>query len=189
MSNALVNNQDLDALVLRYKDMVYRLALVRVGNPADADDIFQDVFYQLIKHAASFREEEHLKAWLLRVTINCCNKHYRDSYRKRTVPFADHNARYNSEDMRSNSGYESEQRQPQQIYCERSISLSGGDDTVLQAVQSLPDNYRDVIHLFYYEDCSIRKIAQILRITEAAVKTRLTRARKQLGVTLKDVDL
>ena len=67
-----------------YSDMVYRIALLHMKNKSDAEDIFQEVFLRLVRYADRIKGEEHLKHWLIRVTINCCKKH--NAYRKRTVP-------------------------------------------------------------------------------------------------------
>ena len=58
----------------RYGDMVYRIALLHMKNQSDAEDVFQDVFLRLVRYAETIEGEEHLKHWLIRVTVNCCKK-------------------------------------------------------------------------------------------------------------------
>lgn len=144
-----------------YGDMVYRLALVQMKNKTEAEDVFQEVFLRLVRYEERIQGEEHLKPWLLRVTINCCRKQFDNAYRKRTVPF--------DRDMGTEESYE--------------MDMPG--NPVYDAVMALPDDYRDVIHLFYYEQYSVREISDILGVSESAVKTRLSRAREKLRGRLK----
>lgn len=65
-----------------YGDMVYRLALAQTQSSHDADDVFQEVFLRYLRSAPAFREEEHRKAWLLRVTVNCCKKLHGSFWRR-----------------------------------------------------------------------------------------------------------
>ena len=70
----------------RCGDAVYRLALCRLGGRADAEDVYQEVFLRLLRDTTDFRDDEHLKAWLLRVTVNCCNDLRRSAWFRRTAP-------------------------------------------------------------------------------------------------------
>ena len=72
----------------RYADMVYRLALSQMKNKTDADDIFQEVFIRLVSHIQDLESWEHVKAWLIRVTINCAGKHF-DQYWNKNVDYID----------------------------------------------------------------------------------------------------
>jgi len=152
---------DTEAAINQYADMVYRIAVIQMKNKIDADDIFQEVFLRLVKYKESIESEEHLKAWLIRVTINCCNKHFNSSWAKKTTS------------LEYEEGVE-------KIY-----EMEEEDDRVLRAVKQLPENYSSVIYLFYYEEYSIKEIAQIMEQSESTIKTRLSRARdmlrKQLG--------
>lgn len=139
-----------------YSDMVYRIALLHMKNKSDAEDIFQEVFLRLVRYADRIKGEEHLKHWLIRMTINCCKKQFDNAYRKRTVPL--------EADGRKEPSYEMPER----------------DDSIWEAVRQLPDNYSSVIHLFYYEQYSIKEIGQIMELSDTAVKTRLSRARDML---------
>lgn len=149
------NGIDTDKALELYGDMVYRIAAVRMNNTADAEDVFQEVFLRLVRYRDRIGSEEHLKHWLIRVTVNCCKKQFDNAYRRYTVPL---------DDKRE----------------EPSCEMPERDDSVLVAVRALPPNYRDVIHLFYYEQYSVREIGEILGLGESAVKTRLSRARDLL---------
>lgn len=174
-------DEQLDGIILRHKDMVYRIAMLRMKNRADADDVFQEVFVRLVRHAAKLQSDEHIKAWLIRVTINCCNSFHSDSFRKKTVSYDD--ALYKEADDLDVGEAAAEDAAFAQSDC-YGVEEEGG---VLDAVKRLPGAYRDVIYLFYYEDLSVRDIARTLGTSEGAVKMRLSRARGMLKDRLKDV--
>lgn len=153
---------NIDETVRRYADMVYRLALLNMKNHSDAEDVFQEVFLKLFRYQENIQSEEHLKAWLIRVTINQCKSVAVSAWSRHNVPL----------DM---SGF-AEESKGKKEYTE-----------VYDIVKSLPDKYRQVIHLYYYEELSIKEIAEILGIKEATIKTRLARARKLLSRKLKGV--
>ena len=146
---------DVIELFEEFSDMVYKIAFVRVSQSSDADDVFQDVFMRLVKHASKLRSREHAKAWLIRCTMNCCNSHHRSAWQKKTVGMED--SIYSGQ---TDLGYEH-------------IEL-------LDAVRSLTPEHQEVIHLFYYEGYSGKEIADILVIGENTVKSRLRRARMEL---------
>ena len=141
----------------RYRDTVYRLAVARTGSIHNADDVLQEVFLRYIRSAPLFFDEEHRKAWLLKVTVNCCNSFMGSAWRRRTVP------------MEENMG-----ARPKE------------ENDLWDALQSLSPAHRTVIHLHYYEDRSVREIADILEISESAVKVRLHRARNKLRDLLEE---
>ena len=86
MSDELREDAFLEDAMERYGDAVYRLALCRLGSRADAEDVYQDVFLRLLRDTTAFRDGEHLKAWLLRVTLHCCVDLRRSAWWKRTAP-------------------------------------------------------------------------------------------------------
>ncbi len=142
---------DADAIIEKYFDTVYRLALSQTRDTHKADDIVQDVFVRFMKTDKKFESEEHIKAWLIRVTINCCKSMYTSSWFKKTVPLSD----------------------------ELTFELPEEHD-VYYAVAKLPQKYRTVIHLFYYEDLSVNQISKYLDTKESTVKSQLHRAREML---------
>lgn len=150
---------DYSALYDRYSNMVFRLAFLRTKNTADSEDILQDVFLKLLKNGHKIENEEHMKAWLIRVTINCSNSYLSSPDRKKTEQLGD------------------------KLY----IDLKEKSD-VYYAVMALPCKYRTVIHLFYYEGYSCAEIAKIIKKSGSAVKSRLSRARGMLSETLKGED-
>ena len=156
MSVNLSSAESKRIFVEKYFDTVYRLAFSRTRNKDYADDILQDVFLRFIKTDTEFETEEHIKAWLIRVTLNCTKSLYTSSWFKKTVEL--------SEDL----------------VCE---TEEEGD--VYYATQSLPPKYRTVVHLFYFEDMPISKIAEYLNTKESTVKSQLHRAREMLKEKLK----
>jgi len=93
MSNSFINNDE--SVIRKYADMVYRLALVRTGNSWDADEVFQEVFLRYIRKKPAFNDENHRKAWFIKVTVNYCKKIQLSPWVKRlagldeTIPFED----------------------------------------------------------------------------------------------------
>lgn len=140
----------------KYFDTVYRLALSRTKDTEHAADVTQEVFLRYIKTDKVFTSEEHVKAWLIRVTINCSNSLFTSSWYKNTAPL--------TEDIKFETKEKSE---------------------VYYAVAALPLKYRTAIHLFYYEDMSISDIAKATNQKETTVKSQLKRGRDMLKKALK----
>ena len=147
---------ELEEVMGRYETMVFRLAYSYTRSRSDAQDLCQEVFLRYYCRRPIFASEEHRRAWLLRVTVNRCKSHLSSWWVRRTVPLDDRIS------------------MPEPEYLELD-----------EALRRLPEKDRLVIHLFYYEDCSTREIAKLTHSTEGAVRTRLTRARQQLGRLLK----
>lgn len=160
-----------DEIIEKYADMVYRTALQVVRNREDAQDVFQEVFIRLVRYRSRISSEEHLKAWLLRVTINCA-KRQQGSFWKRKVFAAP------QEDCMPDETTEA-------VY----EKIENADSPVVSAVDSLPELYRSVIYLFYYEGLSVCEIGRILGEKESTVKSRLHRAREILKIRLKGEDV
>ena len=159
-----------DEVIRYYSSMVYRIALTKTKSSHDADDIFQDVFLKLVMNKKPFESEEHRKAWLIRVTINCCNSHFVAPWKK-NVNSLDDAMLAMIPDENSESQF-----------------LENQSDVYAQILK-LPQPMREVILLFYYEDMSIREISFILHTTEANVKKRLSRARQKLKLQLDENDV
>lgn len=154
---------DVEQAVEEHADMVYRLALLKTGQTADAEDVFGEVFLRLVKYQHKIKSAEHLKAWLLRVTVNCCHRHHSSFWKKKTLSM-------------EACGQE-EPAQPQDFPSE---------NVVLQAVLALPQDYRAAVQLYYFEQYPVREVASILRKPEGTVKSLLSRARGQLREFLQE---
>lgn len=109
----------------RYADLVRRVCMIHLKNHADTEDIFQTVFLKYVTGTTEFESEEHEKAWFIRVTINACKDLLRSFFRSRTVSLDD--------------------------LLEQPDQVPEDHREVLEAVLALPDKYRDVVYLHYYE--------------------------------------
>ena len=182
---------DVDAAVREFADTVYRLAVINTNTVADAEDAFQEVFVRLVKNKDKIESKEHLKAWLIRVTINECRCITGSSWKK-NVTLASSDA--DDEDLdtpldiavytEDGSGGVSSGGNPENGVLEEVIREEEAD-SVMEAVQKLPEKYREVVHLYYYEEMKIPEIAQTLETNDSTVKTRLKRAREALSQLLK----
>ncbi len=162
MQNRSLRADDWAAEALhQYADMVYRLAYAQVRNRTDADDIFQEVFIRLVKSKPGFENDEHMKAWLIRVTVNCAKSLWLSSWKKRMVFWED--------------------EQLNRIPAE---GAPAGNEALEEALDSLPMKMRRVIHLFYYEEMSVDEIAEALNEKPSTIRSQLSRARKALKKTL-----
>ncbi len=158
-----------------YSDMLFKIAYARTGNRADAEDIVQETFYQYFKTSREFDSEEYEKAWLIRVTLNGCRKMWRSSFHRRRSDVPD------SEQLFPKEGMEIGERSPEESFLDKERARE-----VLDAVWRLPVVYRDVIHLFYYEELSVKEIAEILERKVSTVTSQLTRGRELLKKSLKE---
>ncbi|HBZ03043.1 MAG TPA: RNA polymerase subunit sigma-24 [Lachnospiraceae bacterium] len=165
---------NVDEVVRKYADMVYRLAVANTNVSQDAEDVFQEVFIRLVRYKDRIEDEDHLKAWLIRVTINEARRLETSGWKKNVS--LDVPDEVQDEVADENDGEAS----PEEQYLADEKKQS-----VLGKVRELPQKYREVIHLFYYEEMKITEIADILETNEATVKTRLRRAKDILGKTLK----
>lgn len=140
-----------EAVIRRYSDMVYRLAFARTGNRSDAEDLYQEVFLRYLTRTPAFTSEDHRKAWLLRVAVNCANRFHTAPWRKRTEPLSE----------------------------ALSVPAPEGED-LWEELRRLPEKDRTVLHLYYYEDMTTEEIAKLLDRNPATVRSQLLRARAKL---------
>lgn len=152
MARLIFGDMDFEAVVRKYADSVLSACIMRLKNEADADDCFQNTFLKLYTNPPEFREEEHIKAWLLRVAINECKNFIRDN--RKTVPLdsVPPVVRPNSDDFRD----------------------------ISWALMRLEPEYREVLYLYYVEQYKVKEIAGILDKNPNTVKTMLSRGRKKL---------
>ena len=147
---------DGEALFAAYADMVYRLAFLRTKSGADADDVTQEVFLRCLKRQPVWNDRAHQKAWFLTVTVNCTKSLLTSAWRRHTVPEKD-----------------------------QTLSMMERDTDVYAEVLALPEKYRTVVHLFYYEGYRVEEIGSILGLPGNTVKSHLFRARDMLRQRLK----
>lgn len=142
----------------KYGDRVFSAAFSICRNREDADDVVQDTFLKYHTKQMQYMDETHLKAWLLRVAINRARDITAAFWRRNRVSWED--------------------------YMEQLEFTQPEDRSLFQAVMSLPEKYRLVLHLYYYEECAIKEIASLLHTGEGTIKSRLSRGRALLRTML-----
>ena len=131
------SEEEVNRVIEQYSDTVRRICMVHLKNYADTEDIFQNVFLKYVLSSVSFENEEHEKAWFIRVTINACKDLLKSFFRTRTISIDE--------------------------IVEQPTALQPDNREVLEAVLSLPAKYKDVVYLYYYEGYSVPQISRILR--------------------------
>lgn len=142
----------------KYREILYRIAFSNMKNKADAEDVVQEAFCRYLKTKPVFNNENHEKNWFIRVVINICYDIRKSVWFSRTVGFDE---------------------VPESEMKHFNLPFMREDET-LWHVMELAADYRNPLYLFYYEDYSIREIAQIMELEEGTVKTRLRRGRQML---------
>lgn len=147
----------IDDIVKKHTDMLYRVAVMKMKNVPDAEEVVQETFLRLvrqIKSGKTFESEEHLKAWLLRVEINQGNTLLSSIWNNRTQGM----------ENISEQGYEDE------------YNFGSAYEYVLK----LPEKYRIAIQLHYYEELKTEEIADIMKTKPSTVRSYLRRGREKL---------
>lgn len=154
------SEQETVRAIERYSDTVRRLCAVHLKNDADTEDIFQTVFLKYVLSSVSFENDEHEKAWFIRVTINACKDLLKNFFRRHTVPLDE--------------------------VMEHPMEPPPDYSDVWEAVFALPQKYRDVVYLHYYEDYTAPQISQLLGKNVNTVYTLLARSKQMLRERLGD---
>lgn len=157
----MMNDEQFTRLTRRYIDTVFRVALNYLRSPADAEDVTQTVFEKLLREKKVFENEEHIRAWLIRVAVNECKKMLRSPWR-RVEPLED--------------------------YLTAVAFDNPAHSDLYRAVMELPKKYRMAIYLHYYEGYSTQEIASLLRIPKNTVCSHLKRGRELLKLQLQEAD-
>lgn len=150
-------DNEIERVVEEYSNMIFRIAFSYLENKDDAEDILQEVMirYILFIKANSFKDRNHEKYWLIRVTINLCCNEIKSAKHKKSIPYEK---------------------------CTKEIFVTNeyNSNEVLKLIKKLKEKYRVVFELFYIHDMKITDISKILKISESNVKIRLMRAKKKL---------
>ena len=154
-----LTEQEYTDAVLRNSQRIFLIALSFFSNRSDAEDATQNVLLKLWKHREKLENPVHIDKWLTRVTVNECRSLLR--LRRNTISY-------------------------EEIETLCATPTAPEEQEMMLAVLQLPKEQRVVVHLFYYEEFSVREIARLLRISENAVKKRLSRARETLRKRLKE---
>lgn len=152
--------QTVQELATLYQSNLFAVAFNICKNAQDAEDIVQDTFVQYYTTKKEFKSEQHIRAWLIRVAVNKAKNVTRTFWRRNKVSIED--------------------------YMETLVFETPEAENLFETVMHLPEKYRIVIHLYYYEDYAVREIADILKLSESNVKIRLSRGRALLKEALKE---
>ena len=147
----------IEEIVERYSNMIMQIAYQNVFNKSDAEDITQEVFIKLMKNIEKLNNEEYMKAWIIRVTINL-SKDYNKSFWNRNTTGIDENLKIFGEEYQD----------------------------VFKEISKLKPKYRNIIYLYYYQGYKIKEIAEILQMNQNTVSSCLTRAREDLKGLLEE---
>lgn len=139
----------------RHINMVYRLSFILLKNTYDADDAVQSVFMKLFKHNRAFHDREHEKAWIIVTTQNTCKDVLKSWWRSRRIDM----------DALPEKTYWNDNEQHTEV---------------LEQLLRLPEKYRTVLYLYYYEDYSVKEISQLLNRKESTIQTQLAKGRARL---------
>lgn len=151
--NSLGSNEKFEILYEKYADTLYRLALVNVQSSTDAEDIVHDVFIKWFEHQPAFNDEKHEEGWFVKVAVNACH----DLNRKKA--YRNHDSIDDIHHIKSEEKEES---------------------SIIYSISLVPERYRTVLTLHYFEDYSVTEIAKALGLSQSAVKMRLSRGREHL---------
>ena len=157
----IIDMNSLEPVYEKYKDNIFAIGFNYFKNSIEADDVVQETFFKLARSEKDFESEEHLRNWLIRVAVNECKRVSLSSWVKKKVSLEEYSGQIDFETKE--------------------------ESRVFTAVMSLPKKFRQVIDLYYYEDCSAAEIADILGISQTAVTTRLLRGREKLKQDLLEV--
>ena len=149
----MLTEREYTQAVEQYLDMVYRVALNWFRRPADAEDAAQEAMLRLWRTDTDFQSEEHLRRWLVKVTVNECKRIALRPWRSRTASLEDCD------------GPVFEDREKRELY---------------EAVMDLPGKYRVPLYLYYYEGYAVNEVGDLLGLKPSTVQTRLARGREKL---------
>ena len=155
-----MDTKEYERLTTLYLDCIYKVAINSCKNYADAEDVVQNTFMKLLGQENNFVDDDHARKWLIRVAMNECNSLWRSPWKKRTTSL---------------------EELPQEP-----VFSTPEKSNLYYAVKELPLKYRQLVHLYYYEDYSVKEIAEIMKLSETAVQTRLLRARQKIKEKLKE---
>lgn len=161
-----------EELVNRYEKKIYRLGLNITGLPEDAEDVLQETFLKAFQHLSEFREDSRFYTWLVRIGVNEGLMKLRRRRADKTVPIEDH---VDEEGVTVPREFADWSPNPEQLLAQSELQ-----SILDNAARALPPTFRTVFHLRDVEGLSTAETAELLDLTESAVKARLFRARLQL---------
>ena len=155
-----METKEYERLTSAYLDCICRVAINGCKSYTDAEDVVQNTFIKLWEKENRFENDDHARKWLIRVAVNECNSFWRSPWKRHTTSL---------EELQQEPAFSSPEK-----------------SNLYYAVRELPAKYRQIVHLYYFEDYSTKEIAEIMKLSETAVQTRLLRARQKLKEKLKE---
>ncbi|NLB78783.1 MAG: sigma-70 family RNA polymerase sigma factor [Clostridiaceae bacterium] len=155
-------NKEISRLVEEYGNDVLRIATVILKSKELAEDVYQETFLRVVRSYSGYRRESSEKTWIISIAVNICRDYMRSAWKRRVV-VTDDFLTYISD---SNT--------------EEIIEKRSEKQALINAIMKLPDKYREIIHLFYYQEMGVNDIANVLKIPGGTVKSRLFKARTLL---------
>ena len=155
----MLTEQEFQTAVERHLDMIYRIALNATRQTADAEDAAQTVMLRLWQTDTNFESEDHLRHWLVKVTVNVCHDMAKSLWRRHTVSME---------------------------ACGEISSVDAEQNLLLQEVMDLAPKYRLPLYLYYYEGYHVAEIGELLDLKVSTVQTRLARGREVLKRQLEE---
>ena len=150
-------NRELEELYSRNADMVYRICFLRLRSAEEAEDAVQNIFLRYLKKPREFSDSEHEKAWFITAARNYCKDVFKFGGRFRRVEL---------------------ESLPEQA--DTAGSPESGESELSEKLMSLPEKYREILYLYYYEDYPTKEIAKLLGRNESTVRTQLSKGRERL---------
>ncbi len=154
--------QEITRLIEQYGDDILKTALVILKSKELAEDVYQETFLRVCRSFSSYRRESSEKTWITSIAVNICRDYLRSSWKKRVVVTEDFLTYSSDTDT------------------EELIEKRNEKKELLEAIMKLPDKYRQIIHLYYYQEMDVKDIASVLKIPGGTVKSRLFKARNLL---------
>lgn len=163
----------LEKMMIDYGNELVRLAFYYVKDAETAKDLVQNAFVKCYNNIDSFRHDAQVKTWLYRITINEC-KDYLKSWHYKMVQI---------------KSFLTETTKSVMPSVENTVLAKYSNEELKQTIFSLPQMYREVVCLYYYESLTSEEIANVLNISNNTVKTRLRRAKQRLGILIKEAEM
>ena len=155
-----MDTKEYERLTSQLLDSVYRVAVNGCRNYTDAEDIVQNTFLKLWQKKDGFESDDHARRWLLRVAVNECNSLWRSPWKRKTSSLEE--------------------------FAQEPVFTTPEKSSLYDAVKELPQKNRLIVYLYYFEDYSVKEVAQMMGLSESAVQNRLFRAREKLKEILKE---
>ncbi|MFS0882138.1 sigma-70 family RNA polymerase sigma factor [Metabacillus niabensis] len=162
----IINDREkvLDQLMDKYGNSILHLAYSYVGNREIAEDLTQEIFVKCYQKLDQYQKRSSLKSWLWRIAINHC-KDYLKSWHYKHIIISDEQAK------RTSSG---------ERVVEHEVIQKYEDEQLVHTVMGLPDTYREVLYLYYFEELTIKEISNLINVNQNTIKTRLKKAKEIL---------